>query len=341
MSTDPLPVIQMTVPTNVCLNTNLKLQTQGINQSFIWLGPQNFQSTLATTYVMMNDSLAAGIYTLIVRNENNCVNTATAQVKVWKLPMASLLATKQEVCVPACQQFTLVPGLKQGPLKDIRYSLNSEPVAGSNLCFKKEGIYLVNAQYADTIGCINTSTLVIIAHEKPRAEFMTSPQEPIASVDETRFYDYSTGKNLSSYAWYIGDKITDTLLQKNITHRFNEAGVFPVVLVVSNGWNCADTVIHPITVYEAYNFYIPNSFSPNGDGLNDVFLPKAEGIVNYSMEIFDRWGQIIFRTNDVSVGWDGTYQQKPCSNDTYVWKINFKIRGGISKNLTGSVSVIR
>jgi gliding motility-associated-like protein len=170
---------------------------------------------------------------------------------------------------------------------------------------------------------------------------MTSPQEPIASVDETRFYDYSTGKNLSSYAWYIGDKITDTLLQKNITHRFNEAGVFPVVLVVSNGWNCADTVIHPITVYEAYNFYIPNSFSPNGDGLNDVFLPKAEGIVNYSMEIFDRWGQIIFRTNDVSVGWDGTYQQKPCSNDTYVWKINFKIRGGISKNLTGSVSVIR
>ncbi|NCP45110.1 MAG: gliding motility-associated C-terminal domain-containing protein, partial [Flavobacteriales bacterium] len=77
---------------------------------------------------------------------------------------------------------------------------------------------------------------------------------------------------------------------------------------------------------DIFLFYIPNSFTPNDDGTNDVFRAYGEGIdlSNFKMYVFDRWGEKIFETDDITDGWDGTYRGSPVANGVYVWRIETK-----------------
>ncbi|MBA3664968.1 MAG: gliding motility-associated C-terminal domain-containing protein [Bacteroidetes bacterium] len=90
--------------------------------------------------------------------------------------------------------------------------------------------------------------------------------------------------------------------------------------------------------------YVPNAFTPNGDGLNDIFQPKGFGIVKYELEVFDRWGEKLFSTTKFEEGWSGTYVKRnsePVPNDVYVWQIRILNVFGKSKELTGKVTVSR
>ena len=92
-----------------------------------------------------------------------------------------------------------------------------------------------------------------------------------------------------------------------------------------NEFGCADTAEKMIRINADYIMYIPNTFTPNGDGLNDIFIPKGYGIdvTNYKFWIFDRWGDLIFQSSNPSIGWDGRANEgkDPVQIDTYVWKI--------------------
>jgi gliding motility-associated-like protein len=97
-----------------------------------------------------------------------------------------------------------------------------------------------------------------------------------------------------------------------------------------------------VKLYNGITYYIPNAFSPNGDGLNDVLKAIPAGISSTSyFTIFNRWGQPIFSTADLSVGWDGTYKGKKQPAGTYVWMIKGTARNGQLIEMTGTVQVIR
>lgn len=122
---------------------------------------------------------------------------------------------------------------------------------------------------------------------------------------------------------------------------FSEAGTYPVALVVTNKWGCSDTIIKPIVVGEDFSLYVPNAFTPNGDGLNDTFFPKGHGILKYNLAIFDRWGEKLFTTSDFLQAWDGTFKGAACKNDVYVWKINVTMPDSKLKTYTGHVTLNR
>ncbi|MGZ4091168.1 MAG: T9SS type B sorting domain-containing protein, partial [Bacteroidia bacterium] len=87
-----------------------------------------------------------------------------------------------------------------------------------------------------------------------------------------------------------------------------------------------------------------NSFTPNGDGVNEVFMPKSVGVKRFRMDIFDRWGQLIFSTNDITVGWDGKHKKggELLPQDVYVYKISaFFNNGSKPKQYTGHVTLLR
>ena len=90
--------------------------------------------------------------------------------------------------------------------------------------------------------------------------------------------------------------------------------------------------------------YVPNAFTPNFDGTNDIFYAKGEGIKDFKMYIFDRWGEMVFRSDDIYKGWDGHFQGKGgpiLEEDVYVWKIECKTTKGEPKLLKGTVSLIK
>jgi gliding motility-associated-like protein len=124
----------------------------------------------------------------------------------------------------------------------------------------------------------------------------------------------------------------------------NVPGTYNVLLTVTDINGCQDTVMGTIVVNGIYLFYVPNSFTPDGDGTNDLFRPYGEGIdfSQYTMEIFDRWGEKLFSTSNAERGWDGTYKGKPVQNGTYVWKIIAKEDyGTIIHDNFGHVNLIK
>lgn len=113
----------------------------------------------------------------------------------------------------------------------------------------------------------------------------------------------------------------------NPDHTFPESpATYPITLVVQNGV-CIDSITKYVVVEEELILYVPNTFTPDGDEFNNAFVPilnTAYDYQNYSFNIFDRWGELIFESHNPLVGWDGTYLGKLCKEGQYIWKIEVK-----------------
>jgi gliding motility-associated-like protein len=138
---------------------------------------------------------------------------------------------------------------------------------------------------------------------------------------EVQFTDEST--NAASVHYNFGDGMeTDTL---NPVYWYTTYGTYEVSQIVENEQGCVDTIIKEIVVNTNENIFIPNSFTPNGDGKNDVFYPVQRGIQSKDFEffVFNRWGQLIYQSNDPSQGWDGLQKGKEIKTGVYVWKLSY------------------
>jgi len=109
---------------------------------------------------------------------------------------------------------------------------------------------------------------------------------------------------------------------------------------VSN-YGCWNILWDVLYIAPEYLIYVPNAFTPNSDGTNDVFLPKGEGIVEYTLMIYDRWGQQLFKSDDIYKGWDGRKGDTYLQEDVYVWTIVLRNNKGEPKQLSGVVSLLK
>jgi gliding motility-associated-like protein len=100
-------------------------------------------------------------------------------------------------------------------------------------------------------------------------------------------------------------------------------------------------VIYPIKVTDYMTLYFPNAFSPNGDGLNDVFKASGTFVESFEMYIYDRWGQLVLKTNDINKGWDGIYRTGDAPQDTYVYKGKAADVFGHKVNFQGQINLVR
>jgi len=155
------------------------------------------------------------------------------------------------------------------------------------------------------------------------------------------FTDASYGAPIVSWNWYFMNTAQYTSIEQNPFFEYTEPGTYPVVLVVTTDKGCKDTLIRPLVVGEDFGIYVPNAFTPNNDGFNDVFQPKGFGIVKYEITIFDRWGEVVFKTKSFEEGWDGRYQGRGnqiVKEDVYTWLINCTSVFGKSHELKGHVT---
>ena len=122
-----------------------------------------------------------------------------------------------------------------------------------------------------------------------------------------------------------------------------DSGNYYVTLIVEDGNTCRDTMTKKIFIKSEIALFLPNSFSPNGDGLNDTFTPKGFGISteNYSFLVFNRWREVIFETNNVLDGWDGSFKGKILPSGVYVWRVDFIGLNGKEYRCKGQMSILR
>jgi gliding motility-associated-like protein len=124
-------------------------------------------------------------------------------------------------------------------------------------------------------------------------------------------------------------------------YTYSDTGSFEVTLEVKNDYGCSDQAVRTIHVGGFTAFYIPNAFTPNGDGTNDVFMPKATGLSpdGFELSIYDRWGHLVFVSTEWGKGWDGTLNGVPVQADVYVCKVRYFDKKGRMNDQIGSVTI--
>jgi gliding motility-associated-like protein len=171
----------------------------------------------------------------------------------------------------------------------------------------------------DINGCSNTGKILINAWAKPIADFEYTPLKPIENTDEVEFTNTSKGENIKEWNWYFMSDVYNPQgfysNKEHVNYLFKEAGIFPVALSIRNNKGCGDTVIKKIIIEEDFNVFVPNTFTPNNDKLNDEFLPIVRGITDYKFYIMNRWDELLFETTNPSKGWDGTNKGINCKQD--------------------------
>jgi gliding motility-associated-like protein len=176
------------------------------------------------------------------------------------------------------------------------------------------------------------------------ASFSMTPN-PINSVNSTvNFINGST--NASSFQWFFGDGFSSTQFEP--IHSFDSENCygFNITLVASDG-NCTDTMQQYLTCDNETIFYVPNTFTPDGDNFNQTFKPvfyAGYDPFNYGMYIYNRWGELVFESHNVEFGWDGTYGQgaNQAQDGVYTWKIIFKSPyNDLKQVVVGHVTLLR
>lgn len=214
----------------------------------------------------------------------------------------------------------------------------------SNDNFSPQHIYASPGTFDVTLiasnnGCIDTITIPNLVNviETPTADFNYSVSGDIGISTTVNFMDLS--HNQSACVWNLGNGSSSTL--PNPSSIYPE-GEYEVTLVVSNRNMCFDTLTKRLK-FEEINHFIPNSFTPNNDGVNDVFKPVISGSETYQLMIFNRWGEIIFETNDPNVGWDGKTRANTQSQiEVYTWEIKYTTSENPKiERLFGHINLIR
>lgn len=328
---------------SACENSGVKLTTPFAGTAFHWTGPGGFSSHYQDAYLTSVPVSVSGIYTLTASDANYCSITSTLALTVNPLPAVKLFSDKNNLCAPYCAALTTTISAKGGAIKKVDYLVNDRPVEAfqSAYCFTEPGHYLLSLSCEDENTCKAAAQLYIQAYPKPSADFELRPQEPVVGIDEVLFTNTSSGEQQISWQWYLAGNNKVVSEQKNTSWLFENTGTHTMAMVVWNAWGCADTMIKTVQVLEDFSFYVPNAFTPNEDGRNDVFQASGMGITSLELRIFDRWGEQIFHTNDPETAWDGTYKGQPCKSDVYAWKIKVTGVNAKTRSLQGHVTLYR
>ncbi len=208
--------------------------------------------------------------------------------------------------------------------------------------FNKAGVYTLK-YFTINQGCVDTITYSISVFDRPTANF--SLDKYLIEQPNNTILTFNKSTNANSYLWNFGDG-SGVSKEKNPIHSYqNISGSLDVMLIAKNSHNCSDTMLQRVRILEELIFYVPNTFTPDGNEFNNVFNPvfySGYDPYHYTMLIFDRWGEVIFETHIVKIGWDGTYHDKICPDGTYVWKIKFNDANyGDGHECVGHVNLIK
>lgn len=250
------------------------------------------------------------------------------------------------ICVPEEVQFksTATPASTH---RWIIYSNDvRDTIYGDNetYTFTEPGYYSIDYKAYEAEACAAEISLInyINAGLQPTASFFFDPAE--AEVGQTvMFTNESTGLNIH-YNWSFGDGTNST--EENPSHVYNSENSenYNVILTVADDAGCQDMFTLPVPVVDNHVLYVPNTFTPNKDGINDIFLPVVACVAKYYIIIYDRSGSVVFSTDNPEIGWDGNLPTgQPCPTGVYSYYINYVRFNNLKQELIkiGNINLIR
>lgn len=273
---------------------------------------------------------------------NVCKDSSMINIFVAETPTVSVLTNTNSGCAPLQVVFTTDKYEGEGTWRfddgTESYGLYTSHTYTSN------GTYVASFSYISAEGCGAKLVLTpsVSVFSKPVTNFVVD--DILISEPNLKLNNKTNPLGFCTYTWSIPG-INFTSNEVNPTITFSKIGRYEITLTSSTSNDCKDWMTKWVEVKNDFNVSIPNTFTPNYDGLNDIFIPVFTSYGfdqrSYQLEIFDRWGSLLFTTNDYKKGWDGLYKLNSMKEDVYVYRIRFKTSDGNSIEKYGHVTLLR
>lgn len=318
-ATDQVTVTVNPIP-NVTANASATTICSGDQVTLFGSGVANLQWDNGVTDNTPFTPSSTATYTVTGIDANGCQNTDQITVNVNPIPTSSFNVDINDGCIPLTVNFT---NTNNGNASwDFGDGSTSNQSGNISHTYNSTGCFDVSLTVTDNAGCSSTTTMsdYICTSGPPVASFSQSDVLVPNSNPVVYFYNSSIGAN--AYEWHFGDG--NTSVETDPDHTYPDQPETYRVMLVAYAGNCTDTAYSAVEVEEELLFYVPNTFTPDGDPHNQIFKPvMTSGFdpYNYTLYIFNRWGEILFESHNTDIGWDGTYQGKLVQDGTYVWKI--------------------
>lgn len=341
----PGPDISVTNPAAVCSPATVDLTAPGVTTILAGSGTLEYFSDAACTVPVAspNAVTSAGTYYIRLSSPGGCADVEPVVVSYTSLPV-QFTSNISGGCAPISVTFTNSSSSSGNCIWTFEGGGTQTGCGTVTQQYNTPGVYDVTLTVTDASGCSGsvTQSNMITISPQVNASFGVDVYEQTILYPVFHFNNTST--NATSYIWEFGDGITST--QTSPVHTYeNQPGVYHIVLHASNEEGCNDSAVAVVSVIDDLIFYVPNTFTPDGDEFNNFFFPVfSSGFdgQNYTLLIFDRWGEIIFESHNVEVGWDGTYMGQLCKEGVYTWKIQIKERNKDKRNeYVGHVSLLK
>lgn len=271
--------------------------------------PLQFSIDNGTTFQQFANfvGLPAGSYPIVIRDAEGC--TVTGQADIIPLPILA------EASAAICQgESFFVGGAAQ----------------------TTSGTYIDT--FTSSLGCDSIVSTSLVVHALPSPGFTVTPL--VAPVAEPNFtlLNGATG-NITDWVYTWGDGTVTN--EPDGQHTYDGPGVYVITQTVTSAQGCTNGFSITVIVRDELRVYIPNAFSPDGDGTNDLFAPVGTGFSSWELWIFNRWGEEIFTTKDTGLAWDGQAGGKPVAIGVYPYLVKLKDANGFDHERRGHVTLLR
>jgi gliding motility-associated-like protein len=287
---------------------------------------------------------APGYYTVTVTNECNVSISDSIFIGWIPNPDINIEADITFGCQPLTINFTDLSTTPVGTITSWLWDFgdgNTSTDSNPQHEFEDAGLHDISLTIVTDEGCVSDSIFIeyIDVYELPIADFTTEQQFYTSFDMNAQFINNSI--NATSYIWDFGDGSSSSL--ESPSHEYIAETDYLIMLTAISPEGCRDSIELPLRIIEDQAMYVPNTFTPNGDGVNDIF--QAEGIGlnegKFELWIYNRWGELIFFSTASRIGWDGTFNGEEAPMDTYVWVIRRLDKDNKVVPLRGHVNLIR
>jgi gliding motility-associated-like protein len=321
--------------------------TAFVPTSFVWdYGDGSPKDTTNKLPIREHTYASLGTYfvTMTVIDPRFCNAPITDTVKIIVEPNVKAVPDViKDACAPATYTFLnnslFATGWEWQFFNEAGTIIGTSNIEEPDFTFTIGGVfrYRLIASNPNTCNLSDTSaffTVKVIAVPNALFDYAPIPPEPNVPV---KFRNLST--NANSYLWAFGDGASSTLFEPS--HEYNKTGAYKVTLYAYNNLICIDTAQLVVNVIIVPLLDVPNAFTPGKFGSNGIVYVRGFGIEKMEWKIYNRWGELVFRSTDKLFGWDGFYKGKLQAMDVYTYTLDAQFVDGQKKRQTGDITLLR
>ncbi len=335
VAVEPLPLVfAISADTLICSGSSAVLYAIGNAAQYSWSPGSYTGSSIVVSPADTISYVLTGV-------SGNCLSTDTIEIEVIPSPVVSFLPSATAGCDPLNILFTDLS--QNGHSWNWSFSDGGSSTEMNPEHVFHEGTWSVTETVSNSFGCstVLVQKDLITVYPVPVADFTVDPAlQSAVELTDAIFYFSNQSTGAASFSWEFGDASFST--DASPIHTYKSPGSYIVTLTAISAGGCSDTVSKSfLEVIPATTGFIPNAFTPNGDGINDLFIPANTNLLSLDMKIFNRWGKPVFTSEGSPVGWDGTSHGVPAEAGVYAFLMTLQFTNGNIEVHKGNLTLIR